>query len=77
MPKTKTQTNLESLPGEERFLSVEDAAKFLGLSHWTIRAALSKGRLRRFKAGPGSKARVLIRLSDLRDFVREAPVKEA
>ena len=47
-------------------LSVDSAAKFLGLSPWTIRAWLSGGRLTRLKVG----SRTFVRQSELEQQVQ-------
>ena len=61
-------------PGEEEtYLNLADAATFCGgVSVATIRAAILKKELRRFKAGRGKNSRTLVALSDLRKFVRQA-----
>lgn len=49
------------------FLSVDDAARLIGVSHWTIRLWLQNGRLTRYKSGP---ARTVVSRSELLELVR-------
>lgn len=52
-----------------RFYSVDEAAKLLTLSHWTIRAWIRDGRLRSARVGD----RRVIRESELRRMVVDDP----
>jgi hypothetical protein len=57
------------IPGAD-YLTIERAAAFCGgISEARIRLALTRGELRRFKAGSGSHARTLVAVSDLRKFI--------
>lgn len=57
----------------ERFFTIDGAAQYCGgISPATIRLALTRREMRRFKAGKGRNSRTLIALSDLQRFVREA-----
>jgi excisionase family DNA binding protein len=47
------------------FVTTKEAAELLRVSHWTVSAWLSQGKLRRFKAG----GRTLIARSDLEAFL--------
>jgi excisionase family DNA binding protein len=47
-------------------LTTKEAAEFLRVSHWTISAWLSKGKLQRLKAG----GRTLIAKTDLEALIR-------
>jgi excisionase family DNA binding protein len=58
-----TDHDLDSDP----LLNVDEAARKVGLSPWTIRAWLSQGRLRRTKVG----SRVFVRQSELSRIVRD------
>jgi hypothetical protein len=58
-------------PAEDRFLNLDTAAQHTGMSPWHLRAAVKKGLLPRYRSGPGSKARILIKLSDLLDYIRK------
>jgi len=49
-------------------VSTKEAAALLRVSHWTISAWLSQGKLRRVKAG----GRTLIAKADLEAFVRRS-----
>jgi excisionase family DNA binding protein len=40
------------MQNESKFLTVDEAAHLVSLSHWTIRVWLQRGRLTRYKAGP-------------------------
>jgi hypothetical protein len=58
----------------EKLLSIESAAEFLGgLSPWTIRAWLSKGRLTRVKVG----ARTMVYQNELVKMARPETRAEA
>jgi excisionase family DNA binding protein len=52
----------------ERYLSVDETAKFLTISQATVRFYLTKGKLKRYKLG----SRTLIRLRDAEGLIREA-----
>jgi excisionase family DNA binding protein len=52
-----------------RFYSVDEAAKLLTLSHWTIRAWIRDGRLRSAKIGD----RRVIRESELQKLIVDDP----
>lgn len=57
----------------ERLYSVDAAAAFLGgISKWTIRAWLAKGKLRPTKVG----ARTMIRESELRRVIKDGEKQE-
>ena len=49
------------------FLTVDEAARLVSLSHWTIRLWLQKGRLTRYKSGP---ARTVISRAELLELVK-------
>ena len=53
----------------EPLMSVKDAATFLALSVFTIRAYVASGKLRAVRLG----RRVLLEQSELRRFVAESP----
>ena len=53
--------------------SVEEAAKLLGISPWTVRSYIRVGRLRPVRIG----RRVLLEEAELERFVREAKGQEA
>lgn len=55
------------------FLSVEEAARLIGLSHWTIRLWLRKGILTRYR----SAARVLVSCEELRALVEPKKAERA
>ena len=55
------------------FLSVDEAARLVGLSHWTIRLWLQKGRLTRYKSGP---ARTVVSRSELLELVKPKKAEE-
>ena len=48
------------------FLTVDEAAQLVGLSHWTIRRWMDTGRLTRYR----SASRVVARRSELLELVR-------
>ena len=50
----------------QRLVTTKEAAELLRVSHWTVSAWLSQGKLRRIKAG----GRTLIAKSDLEAFLR-------
>lgn len=50
----------------EELVNTKEAAELLRVSHWTVSAWLSQGKLRRVKAG----GRTLIAKSDLEAFLR-------
>jgi excisionase family DNA binding protein len=56
-----------------RFYSVDEAAKALTLSHWTIRAWIRDGRLRSAKIGD----RRVIRESELQRLIVDDPRRTA
>jgi len=56
-----------------RFYSVDEAAKVLTLSHWTIRAWIRDGRLRSAKIGD----RRVIRESELQKLIVDDPRRTA
>jgi excisionase family DNA binding protein len=39
------------MKGEAQFLTIDEAARLVGKSHWSIRLWQSKGRLTRYKVG--------------------------
>jgi excisionase family DNA binding protein len=55
------------------FLTVDEAARLVGLSHWTIRLWLHKGVLTRYK----SASRTVVSRKELLDLVQPKPAKEA
>jgi excisionase family DNA binding protein len=57
-------------PNTSLFLTVEGAALLLGLSHWSIRAKLTKGELTRYKVG----ARTLVSRAELLERVTPVAV---
>ena len=50
----------------DRFLTVDEAADLVALSHWTIRLWLRKGRLTRYMIG----SRVVVNLAELRELLK-------
>lgn len=54
-------------------VNTKEAAELLRVSHWTISAWLSQGKLRRVKAG----GRTLIAKSDLEAFLRRSDKDES
>jgi excisionase family DNA binding protein len=52
---------------EPLLFSIVDAAKSLGVSHWTVRRLIADGQLPKVRIG----SRVLLRASDLSEFVKE------
>jgi excisionase family DNA binding protein len=59
---------------EPEYVTIDGAAEYLCISNATVRAALSRGEIPRYKAGRGKKSRTLLRLDDVRRFVRRAEV---
>jgi excisionase family DNA binding protein len=55
------------------FLTVDEAARLVGLSHWTIRLWLHKGVLTRYK----SASRTVVSRKELLELVQPKPAKEA
>jgi excisionase family DNA binding protein len=55
----------------EQLFNVEDSARILAISPWTIRALLRRGKLRPIRIG----RRVCVSENELRRFVEEAQVK--
>lgn len=55
----------------ERLYGVEEAAKALGISYWTVWAKLKNGDLRRTKIG----GRTVIRESELQKLIVDQPLK--
>jgi excisionase family DNA binding protein len=55
----------------EKLYGVEEAAKALGISHWTIWSKLKNGDLRRTKVG----GRTVIRESELQKLIVDQPPK--
>jgi excisionase family DNA binding protein len=55
----------------EKLYSVEEAAKALGISHWTVWSKLKNGDLRRTKIG----GRTVIRESELKKLIVDQPLK--
>ncbi|MGH9516369.1 MAG: helix-turn-helix domain-containing protein [Terriglobales bacterium] len=55
----------------EKLYSVEEAAKALGISHWTIWAKLKNGEVMRTKIG----GRTVIRESELKKLIIDQPPK--
>jgi excisionase family DNA binding protein len=49
-----------------RFLTIDEAARLVGLSHWTLRSWLQKGRLTRFKSG----SRTLVSRAELLELTK-------
>jgi excisionase family DNA binding protein len=54
-------------------MTTKEAAALLRVSHWTVSAWLSQGKLRRVKAG----GRTLIAKTDLEAFLRESGESQA
>ncbi len=48
------------------FLTVDEAARLVGLSHWTLRSWLQKGRLTKFK----SASRTVVRRMELLELLK-------
>ena len=48
------------------FLTVDEAAQFVGLSHWTLRSWLQKGRLTKYKSG----SRTLVSPAELLELLK-------
>ena len=57
----------------EELVNTKEAARLLRVSHWTVSAWLSQGKLRRVKAG----GRTLIAKSDLEAFLRPVEKDES
>ena len=52
------------------FLTAEEAAQLVGLSHWTIRLWLHKGRLTRYKSG----SRTVVNRAELLELLKPEKV---
>ena len=61
------------MQSNDGFLTVDEAARLVGLSHWTIRLWLQKGRLARYKSGP---TRTVVSRSELVELVKPKKVEE-
>jgi excisionase family DNA binding protein len=48
------------------FLTVDEAAELVGLSHWTIRKYIHEARLQKYVSG----SRVVVSRTELLDFVK-------
>lgn len=57
--------------GPRIFLTIEDAAQLVGLSHWTIRMWLRTGKLPKYKSG----TRTLVREGELLALIKPQPQK--
>lgn len=57
---------------EAQFLTVEEAARLVGRSHWTIRLWQAKGRLTRFKVG----SRTVVSRTELVELVNAKQGKD-
>lgn len=57
----------------DEFLTLEEAAALLKLSHWTLRRAVQEGRIRHYRLGPRSAIR--FRKSELLEDMRVEPVQ--
>jgi excisionase family DNA binding protein len=55
---------------DEQFFGVEQAARTVGLSYWTVLRWIRIGRLTRYKVG----SRIVVRLDELRELLK--PKKE-
>jgi len=55
------------------FLPIDEAARLAGLSHWTIRVWLQKGRLIRYKSG----SRTVVSRPELLALIEPKPEIEA
>ena len=55
------------------FLTVDEAAQLVGLTHWTIRVWLHKGRLTRYK----SASRTVVSRTELLDLVKPTKIDPA
>jgi excisionase family DNA binding protein len=54
------------------FLTIDEAAQLVGISHWTLRMWLRRGRLTRYK----TVSRTVIRRSELLELTRPKRVAE-
>jgi excisionase family DNA binding protein len=54
------------MQNRDDFLTVDEAAKLIGISHWTIRRWLGAGSLARYKAG----TRTVVKRAELLELVK-------
>jgi excisionase family DNA binding protein len=66
--------NKKTVRPEPEYVTIDGAAEFLCISNATVRAALWKGLIPRYKAGRGKRSRTLLRLEDVKAFVRKVEV---
>lgn len=64
---------MESKENASNYLTVEEAAELVGLSHWTIRLWLQKRRLTRYKCG----SRTVVSRLELLELVKPVPANVA
>jgi excisionase family DNA binding protein len=57
----------------EKLYGIREAAQLMSLSHWTLRAWISKGKIKRTKLG----GRTLIGKSELERFIRAGQTAKA
>ena len=61
-----------SMEGKSEFVTVDEAAELVGLSHWTLRLWLHKGLLTKYK----SASRTVVSRSELLALVKPHPVQK-
>lgn len=61
-------------PTNADFLTVEDAAQLVGLSHWTLRCWLRLGRLTKYRSG---RRRTMISRVELLELLKPVKVRPA
>jgi hypothetical protein len=67
----RTRAQLAELP-DSTLINLQEAAIFACVLVPTVEGWLRGGHIRKWKAGPGEKSRTVVRLGDLRGFIREA-----
>lgn len=64
MPETPTPP----VTAGQKFITLQQAAERLGLSHWTLRAWIAEGRIAQYRSPGGGRA-IRLRLTDVDDLL--------
>ncbi len=72
MPNRSSKSLLQAPPITKRLYTIQEAAKYLGRSIWSIRELIWSGKLPAVKVG----RRIHLDLYDLDDFIEQNKVRE-
>lgn len=67
---------MTTIPTAERVVDVKEAAARLGVTTWTIRNYIRKGKLTAYRLGEGHSAPIRLKLSEVNAMLRAVRRKE-